>query len=180
MPENGGLLPELDHTHGAMITRKTGLVVDAYFSGSKVKWILDHVPDARKRARDGELLFGTVDTWLIWRLTNGACHVTDDSNASRTMLMDLASGEWDPECCRCSICPCDAAPHRAVERGGGDGRVRSILGQRFRLQGLRAISRRRSRDRRASGLVLRRTHTVPGVSRCCIQAPGFTVSRTSC
>jgi glycerol kinase len=79
----------------AEITAKTGLVIDAYFSGSKVRWILDHVADARQRARDGELLFGTVDTWLIWKLTNGAVHVTDASNASRTMLMDIGSGEWD-------------------------------------------------------------------------------------
>ncbi|MBC8167048.1 MAG: glycerol kinase GlpK [Bryobacteraceae bacterium] len=88
---------ELAATHSEIITRKTGLVVDAYFSGSKVKWILDHVADARSRAANGELLFGTVDTWLIWRLTNGACHVTDHSNASRTMLMDLATGQWDDE-----------------------------------------------------------------------------------
>jgi glycerol kinase len=77
------------------ITQKTGLVIDAYFSASKIQWILEHVPDARRKARDGELLFGTVDTWLIWKLTNGAVHVTDHSNASRTMLMDLAAGEWD-------------------------------------------------------------------------------------
>lgn len=77
------------------ITAKTGLVIDAYFSGSKVRWILEHVPDARQRARDGELLFGTVDTWLVWKLTNGAVHVTDPSNASRTMLMDIRTGEWD-------------------------------------------------------------------------------------
>src|SRR5581483_6894504 len=77
------------------ITAKTGLVIDAYFSGSKVRWILENVPDARRRARDGELLFGTVDTWLVWKLTNGAVHVTDPSNASRTMLMDIATGEWD-------------------------------------------------------------------------------------
>ena len=80
-----------------MITRKTGLVIDAYFSGSKIHWILDHVPDARRKAAAGELLFGNVDTWLIWKLTNGAVHVTDVSNASRTMLMDLASGQWDDE-----------------------------------------------------------------------------------
>jgi len=79
------------------ITRKTGLVIDAYFSGSKIRWILEHVPDARRKALDGELLFGTVDTWLIWKLTNGAVHVTDYSNASRTMLMDLERGEWDSE-----------------------------------------------------------------------------------
>ncbi len=80
-----------------MITRKTGLVIDAYFSGSKIRWILENVPDARAKARDGELLFGTVDTWLIWKLTGGAVHATDPSNASRTMLMDIASGQWDPE-----------------------------------------------------------------------------------
>ena len=79
------------------INEKTGLVIDAYFSASKIRWVLENVPDARKKARDGELLFGNVDTWLIWRLTNGAVHVTDSSNASRTMLMDLASGEWDTE-----------------------------------------------------------------------------------
>ena len=81
----------------ATITQKTGLVIDAYFSASKIQWILTHVPDAEHRARDGQLLFGTVDTWLIWKLTNGAAHVTDYSNASRTMLMNLATGEWDDE-----------------------------------------------------------------------------------
>jgi glycerol kinase len=79
------------------ITRKTGLVIDAYFSGSKIQWILEHTPDGKKRAADGELLFGNVDTWLIWKLTGGKVHVTDVSNASRTMLMDLASGQWDDE-----------------------------------------------------------------------------------
>lgn len=81
----------------ASITRKTGLVIDAYFSATKVRWILDHVPDAHAMARDGELLFGTVDAWLIWKLTNGAVHVTDVSNASRTMLMNLETGGWDDE-----------------------------------------------------------------------------------
>jgi glycerol kinase len=81
---------------GSTITPKTGLVIDAYFSGSKIRWILENVPDAKAKARDGELVFGTVDTWLIWKLTDGAVHVTDYSNASRTMLMDLASGRWDP------------------------------------------------------------------------------------
>lgn len=86
---------DLASTHGTEITGKTGLVVDAYFSGSKVRWILDNVPGVRERARNGELLFGNVDTWLIWRLTNGAMHITDSSNASRTMLMNLESGDWD-------------------------------------------------------------------------------------
>ncbi|MFM8759524.1 MAG: FGGY family carbohydrate kinase, partial [Methylophilaceae bacterium] len=73
----------------------TGLVIDSYFSGTKVKWILDNVPNARAKADRGELLFGTIDTWLIWKLTNGKSHVTDYSNASRTMLFNIRSLEWD-------------------------------------------------------------------------------------
>ena len=76
---------------------KTGLVIDAYFSGTKVKWILDNVPGAREKAENGELLFGTVETWLIWKLTKGAVHVTDYSNASRTMLFNINTLEWDEE-----------------------------------------------------------------------------------
>ena len=77
--------------------QKTGLVIDAYFSGTKVKWILDNVPGARERAEQGSLLFGTVETWLIWRLTKGRVHVTDYSNASRTMLFNINTLEWDDE-----------------------------------------------------------------------------------
>ena len=77
--------------------QKTGLVIDAYFSGTKLKWILDHVPGARERAENGELLFGTVETWLIWKLTKGRVHVTDYSNASRTMLFNINTLEWDDE-----------------------------------------------------------------------------------
>jgi len=77
--------------------QKTGLVIDAYFSGTKLKWILDHVPGARERAEHGELLFGTVETWLIWKLTKGRVHVTDYSNASRTMLFNINTLEWDDE-----------------------------------------------------------------------------------
>jgi len=80
---------------GAYVTRTTGLVIDAYFSASKIRWILDRVPDAGARARSGDLLFGNIDTWLIWNLTDGALHATDPSNASRTMLMDLDTGDWD-------------------------------------------------------------------------------------
>ena len=76
---------------------KTGLVIDAYFSGTKLKWILDHVDGVRERAQQGELLFGTVETWLIWKLTRGAAHVTDYSNASRTMLFNINTLEWDQE-----------------------------------------------------------------------------------
>ena len=80
-----------------MIRQKTGLIPDAYFSGTKIKWILDHVEGARERAQNGELLFGTVDTWLIWNLTKGQCFVTDYTNASRTMLYDIHNLCWDRE-----------------------------------------------------------------------------------
>ena len=80
-----------------MIRQKTGLIIDAYFSATKIKWILDNVPGARARAEAGKLRFGTVDTWLIWNLTRGGCHVTDVSNASRTMLFDINSLTWDKE-----------------------------------------------------------------------------------
>lgn len=80
-----------------MIRSKTGLVPDAYFSGSKVKWLLDNTPGARERAEKGKLLFGTIDTWLIWKLTGGAVHVTDYTNASRTMLFNIHTLKWDDE-----------------------------------------------------------------------------------
>jgi len=83
--------------HAARITRKSGLVVDAYFSGTKIEWILDNVKGARAKAENGDLLFGNIDTWLIWNLTAGRVHATDPTNASRTMLMNLAAGEWDDE-----------------------------------------------------------------------------------
>jgi glycerol kinase len=80
-----------------VIRRKTGLVVDAYFSATKVQWILQHVKGARAKAKAGELAFGTVDSWLVWNLTGGKVHVTDASNASRTMLYDIRKGQWDDE-----------------------------------------------------------------------------------
>jgi len=83
--------------HEPLFRRKTGLVLDAYFSGTKLKWLLDNVSGARERAMRGELAFGTVDSWLIWNLTGGAVHVTDASNASRTLLFDIHRGDWDEE-----------------------------------------------------------------------------------
>ena len=77
--------------------KKTGLIIDAYFSGTKVKWILDNVPGAREKAEKGDLLFGTVETWLIWKLTKGAVHVTDYSNASRTLLFNINTLDWDED-----------------------------------------------------------------------------------
>ncbi|PYF75588.1 glycerol kinase GlpK [Pedobacter nutrimenti] len=80
-----------------LIRSKTGLVLDAYFSGSKIKWILDHVKGAREKANAGELAFGTVDSWLVWKFTRGRVHVTDITNASRTMLFNIITQQWDPE-----------------------------------------------------------------------------------
>ena len=77
------------------IQRKTGLMIDAYFSGTKVRWLLDHIPGARERAERGELAFGTIDSWLIWKLTGGRCHCTDETNASRTMLYNIRTHSWD-------------------------------------------------------------------------------------
>ena len=83
--------------HAAAIQAKTGLLIDAYFSGTKLQWLLDHVPGARDAAERGELAFGTVDSWLIWQLTHGQVHVTDVSNASRTMLFNVRTNQWDDE-----------------------------------------------------------------------------------
>jgi glycerol kinase len=80
-----------------LIQNKTGLVIDAYFSGTKIKWILDNDPSIRNQANNGELLFGTIDTWLIWNLTNGKTHITDPSNASRTLLYNIKEDDWDNE-----------------------------------------------------------------------------------
>ncbi|MFC4214499.1 glycerol kinase GlpK [Pseudophaeobacter arcticus] len=85
--------------HEDMIRHKTGLLLDPYFSGTKASWILDQQPEARNRAARGELLFGTIDSFLIWRLTGGASHVTDATNASRTMLYDIREGAWSEEIC---------------------------------------------------------------------------------
>jgi len=82
---------------GELIRGKTGLVIDAYFSASKIKWMLDNVAGARRKAENGELAFGTIDSWLVWKLTGGEAHVTDVSNASRTMLLNIHTAEWDDE-----------------------------------------------------------------------------------
>ncbi len=82
-----------------MITRKTGLLLDPYFSGTKLSWLLDNVEGARARALKGELLFGTVDCYLIWKLTGGATHATDATNAARTLLYNIREGAWDAEIC---------------------------------------------------------------------------------
>ena len=93
-----------------LIQERTGLVIDAYFSATKLKWILDQVPGARARAEKGELAFGTVDSWLIWKLTGGRLHITDSTNASRTMLLNIHTGQWDPELLRWFDIPAAVLP----------------------------------------------------------------------
>ena len=96
--------------HTEFIRSRTGLIIDAYFSATKIKWILDNVPGARERAEKGKLMFGTVDTWLIWRLTRGDVHVTDVSNASRTMLFNIHTLQWDEELLRLFDIPLSMMP----------------------------------------------------------------------
>ena len=93
-----------------LVAEKTGLHIDAYFSATKIKWLLDHVPSAREKAERGEILFGTVETWLIWRLTGGKVHVTDYSNASRTMLFNIHTLSWDEELCALLDIPMNILP----------------------------------------------------------------------
>ncbi|MBE7501333.1 MAG: glycerol kinase GlpK [Verrucomicrobiales bacterium] len=96
--------------HADLVQQRAGLVIDAYFAGSKFRWILDHVPDARARASRGELAFGTVDSWLLWNLTGGRVHLTDRTNASRTLLYNLHTGDWDEDLLRLLDVPREVLP----------------------------------------------------------------------
>src|SRR5512132_272152 len=103
--------------HADLIASKTGLVIDAYFSGTKLQWLLDNVPGARTRAERGELAFGTIDSWLVFQLSGGKKHVTDASNASRTMLFDIQRGEWDDELLRLLDVPRGVLPEVVASSG---------------------------------------------------------------
>jgi glycerol kinase len=115
-----------DSGAGETIGDRTGLVIDPYFSATKIKWILDTVPEARARAERGELAFGTVDSWLIWHLTSGARHVTDVTNASRTLLYNIVKGEWDAELLRIFDVPESLLPE-VVWSSGRVGEVTTTL-----------------------------------------------------
>src|SRR5262249_22697039 len=93
-----------------LVRERTGLVLDAYFSGTKIRWLLDEVPGARRRAERGELAFGTIDSWLLWKLTGGAVHATDATNASRTLCLNLATVDWDDEMLRLLGVPREVLP----------------------------------------------------------------------
>jgi glycerol kinase len=113
--------------HAALVRERTGLVIDAYFSASKLAWILEHVPGARERAEAGRLAFGTVDSWLVWKLTGGATHITDVTNASRTMLFNIHTLQWDDELLRLFGVPASLLPE---VRASSEvyGRVSTTLG----------------------------------------------------
>ncbi len=100
-----------------LFRKKTGLLLDPYFSGTKLAWLLDHVPGARRRAEKGELAFGTVDTWLLWQLTGGRVHATDASNASRTLLLNLRTGDWDAELLKILRIPRELLPDVRASSG---------------------------------------------------------------
>lgn len=118
----------------ALIKEKTGLVIDSYFSGSKINWLLNQVEDAKEKAQNGELLFGTIDTWLIWKLTNGKEHVTDYSNASRSMLFNIHSLEWDDELCKLLDVPQSLLP--AVKNSADDFGTVEIEGHTIPIAGV--------------------------------------------
>ena len=120
---------------GEIIAEKTGLLIDAYFSASKIRWLLDHVPGARERAERGELCFGTVDSWLIWQLSGGAVHVTDYSNASRTMLFNIHTLRWDEE-----LCELFGIPMSILPRPVGNSEVYGLVARDLpELEGLAGI-----------------------------------------
>ena len=120
---------------GEIIAEKTGLLIDAYFSASKIRWLLDHVPGARERAERGELCFGTVDSWLIWQLSGGAVHVTDYSNASRTMLFNIHTLRWDEE-----LCEIFGIPRSILPRPVGNSEVYGLVARDLpELEGLAGI-----------------------------------------
>lgn len=118
------------------IQQKTGLILDAYFSGTKVKWILDHVEGARQRAEVGELAFGTIDSWLVYKLSGGALHITDVSNASRTLLFNIHTGQWDDELLGILGVPRSILPEvRASSEVYGET-TDGLLGSRVKIAGI--------------------------------------------
>ncbi len=118
------------------VARRTGLLLDPYFSGTKLAWLLDHVPGARNRAEAGELAFGTIDSWLVWKLTNGARHLTDVSNASRTLLLNLATAEWDPCMLETLRIPRAVLPQVVPSSLVADAPVAELDGHRIPIAGI--------------------------------------------
>ena len=123
--------------YSEIIQQKTGLIIDSYFSATKVKWLLDEVPGARERAEKGELLFGTIDTWLLWRLTAGEVHATDYTNASRTMLFNIYDLKWDEEILEWLDIPVQLLPEVRSSSGiFGKTEATHFYGERIPIAGI--------------------------------------------
>jgi glycerol kinase len=125
-----------DQGHEDMVAGRTGLRLDPYFSATKLAWILDRVPDAREAANAGHIAFGTVDSFLIWRLTGGRLHVTDITNASRTALFDIRTGRWDPELCALFRVPVSCLPEVRDSAGDFGFADRAVLGENLPICGV--------------------------------------------
>lgn len=121
---------------GDIIRHKTGLVPDAYFSGTKIKWILDHVPGARKKAEDGQLLFGTVDSWLMWKLSGGGIHATDYTNAARTMIFNIKELKWDEQLLDILDIPKSMLPKAGPSSGIFGYTTAQVLGAKIPISGV--------------------------------------------
>ena len=122
--------------HADMIQQKTGLVLDAYFSATKLQWLLENVPGARSKAEKGELAFGTIDSWLVWNLTQGGVHVTDVSNASRTMLFNLHTLQWDDELLALFNIPRVVLPEVVASSGVVGATHAALLGAAIPIAGI--------------------------------------------
>ena len=122
--------------HEPAISAKTGLIIDPYFSGTKIAWILDHVPGARERAERGELMFGTVDSYLLWRLTGGKVHATDATNASRTLLFDIHKGAWDDALLKILRVPRSMLPEVRDSSADFGESVSELLGGAIAIRGI--------------------------------------------
>jgi len=161
----------------ALVRERSGLVIDAYFSGSKIAWLLDNVPGARRRADKGELAFGTVDSWLVWQLTSGRTHITDVSNASRTMLFNISTMEWDDELLRMLNVPASLLPdvrdssevygEVSTSLGLGTSPIAGIAGdQQAALFGQMCVAPGMSKNTYGTGcFLLQNTGTTPAVSQ---------------
>ncbi len=122
--------------YATRVQQKTGLVIDSYFAGTKLEWLLDNVPGARQRAEAGELAFGTIDAWLVWKLTGGRVHVTDASNASRTMLFNLRTGTWDDELLKLLRIPRSVLPQVVPSSGVVASTEASLFGVELPIAGI--------------------------------------------
>ena len=147
-----------------LFAEKTGLVLDAYFSGTKVRWVLENVPGAREQAEAGDLLFGTVDSWLIWNFTKGAVHATDPSNASRTLMFNIHTGDWDDELLELLSVPRSMLPKVVPHPGSWGTCIQNSLATAFLWRATPGISRPRPTAMPVCFRAWRRTPTGPGAS----------------